>query len=321
MNFCPQCGKEIKENANFCVECGKRINEPAIQPTQSTQPTHPIPNTTTPKKSKAPLIIVIVLLVTVILVLGGILVFKTIASSPDSKAEATNSATFADNTENTVTDENTYTGIIRVEDASCYLDLGKETSIYLPDSDETLTCNRIHLGQDDYKTFKSYNGMTVTLKGELFNYRGGGTLMFTDTPTVVEASGTPEAVAKSATYQNWSTTDNETKLFDAGKVLESILLSCDEVHSAKVAFSSDTLESIDHDGLDFYAYAKVSINDIWLSDCGYDVMLYPTEENVIIYFGPTDAPDIPGYTYTWSGEFVSGSMPLDEYIVQEGLAK
>ncbi len=316
MSFCPQCGKEIKQDANFCVECGKKINEPVIQPTQSIQPTQ-----TTPKKNKAPLIIVIILLVAVIVVLGGILVFKTIGSSPDSKADATNSATFADNTKATVTDENTYTGIIRVDGAGCYLDLGKETSIYLPDSDETLTSDKIHLGQDDYKTFESYNGMTVTLNGELFNYRGGGTLMFNDTPTVVEATGTPEAVTKSATYQNWGSTDNETKLFDAGKVLESIILSSDGVNSAKVAFSSDALSSVDHDSSDFYAYAKVSINDTWLSDCGYDVMLYPTEENVIIYFGPTDAPDIPGYTYTWSGEFVSGSMPLDEYIVQEGLAK
>lgn len=317
MSFCPQCGKEIKQDANFCVGCGKKIEAPTTQTAQTIQETT-IPSK--PSNNNTPLIIAVAVLGAVVLLLGGLFISKSLSEKAD-KNNVTDNTTTVTTTEAVITADNTYTGIIRVEDATCYLDLGKEASVYLPNSDETLTADKIYLGQDDYKTFKGYNGMSVTLKGELFNYRGGGTLMFTDTPVITESSGTPEAVTKSATYQNWGSTDNETKLFDAGKVLESIILSSDGVNSVKVAFSSDALSSVDHDGSDFYAYAKVSINDMWLSDCGYDVMLYPTEENVIIYFGPTDAPDIPGYTYTWSGEFVSGSMPLDEYIVQEGLTR
>ncbi|MBR5442189.1 MAG: zinc ribbon domain-containing protein [Clostridia bacterium] len=143
----------------------------------------------------------------------------------------------------------------------------------------------------------------------------------TTADTATTQTDTTEVVPQSSSYTNWATADNKTKLFDAGKVLETILLSCDGVEAVKVAFTTEALDSVDHDGSDFYAYAKVSINYTWMSDCGYDVMIYPMQENVIIYFGPTDAPDIPGFTYTWSGEFISGLMPLDEYIIQEGLTR
>lgn len=235
MSFCPQCGKEIKQDASFCTQCGAKVSEPAVQAVQ-VQPQTP------PTKSKAPIIIIIALLAVIAVLLGGILVSKTTKSV----------------TENNITEAG---------------------------SSEAIT--------------KSTTAAT----------------------TATSQSEASEAVTQSSCYANWATADNKTKMFDAGKVLETILLSCDGVENVKVAFTTETLDSIDHDGSDFYGFAKVSINYTWMSDCGYDVMIYPMQENVIIYFGPTDAPDIPGFTYTWSGEFISGLMPLDEYIIQEGLTR
>lgn len=317
MSFCPQCGKEIKQDANFCVGCGKKIEAPTMQTAQTIQETT-IPSK--PSNNKTPLIIAVAVLGAIVLLLGGLFISKSLSEKAD-KNDVTDNTTTVTTTEAAVTADNTYTGIIRVEDATCYLDLGKEASVYLPDSDETLTADKIYLGQDDYKTFKDYNGMTVTLKGELFNYRGGGTLMFTDTPVITESSGTPEAVTKSATYQNWNSTDNATKFRDAGKVLETILANCDEVESYKVMFKSDVLEDINREGFGFFNSVMVSINGTWMNDCEFDVFITPTEEYVNIYFGTQNAPDIPCFTYTWSGEFISGLMPLDEYIIQEGLTR
>ena len=54
--FCPQCGKEIPDNASFCGGCGKQMPTPSFNPAP----------TPAPKKNKLPLVVVGVVAVAVV---------------------------------------------------------------------------------------------------------------------------------------------------------------------------------------------------------------------------------------------------------------
>ena len=65
VNFCPECGMELKENSNFCDNCGSQITpinySPQIPRTQ-------IPPTFYPKKNNKKSVIVVIAIIIVVMV-------------------------------------------------------------------------------------------------------------------------------------------------------------------------------------------------------------------------------------------------------------
>lgn len=341
MNICSRCGATIKQDTEYCTNCGQKIDNSHLVNNELNTGNSVEQQNTTSNPTKRILLAIAAFIIVANVILVGVLISKKTNNDASSNTETTQNTTSSTENETTtedatssttntedekdsptddvITGVHSYTGTINVDGLSCCLKLEKAISFQAPLDTEPITSDCLWIDESDIKIFKGYNGLTVTLKGELFNYRGGGTLMFNGTPTIESVSGTPNIVPESSSYVNWDTTDNKTKFWDATEVLKTIIYECDGVWDVRVLCDEDVLNRVEAEGFSYFDAVMLSINGDWVSDYGYDIYLTPDKEYVYIALGPNEAPDITLFTYSWSGEFVNGEMPLDEYIVQQGL--
>ena len=101
--------------------------------------------------------------------------------------------------------------------------------------------------------------------------------------------------------------------------MKTIIYKCDSVWNVRSGCSQDTLDRIASNGFSGFDAVTLSINGSWITEFGYEAYLSLDKDYVYIFLGPSNSPDIPLFTYTWSGEFVSGEMPLDQFLIKEGL--
>ena len=319
----------------YCVSCGQKIAVANIEDVDSACSEN--------KSSTNPALAIIALLLVVANVVIGVMNFtkssgngQFVGGSPQQETTS-NSATNASTTDkksttttnkesgkqesadNVITGEYTYTGTIKVDGLSCFLELEKNIRFQDPNDTNPIETNRLWLSESDIKVFRGYNGLTVTLKGDLFNYRGGGTLMFNGTPTIVSVTGTPDIITDSSTYTNWDSTDNKTKFWDAIEVLKTVIYECEGVWNVRVLCDEDVLNRVEKDGFSSFDMVTLSINDSWISEYGYEIYITPNKDYVCIALGPIESPNIPLFTYSWDGEFISGEISLQEYITNNGL--
>ncbi len=337
MKTCFRCGAIIKNGAKFCANCGAKIENVVVSDMENSMQQPSINRSS----SKRIFVVTIALILVVAIALVGVFIYKkgnpsfsenseptqeTVApaeSKPASSEHSTDSVKAESKQESleedVITGVHSYTGTIKADGSTCCLELEKAISFKDSLNTEPITSNCLWIDESDAKMFKGYNGLTVTLKGELFNYRGGGSLMFNGTPIIENVSGTPNIVEQSSSYENWDKADNETKFWDAAKVLEDIIYECEGVWDVRVLCDSSILNQVKIEGFEYPVSVSLAINDTWVSSQGYEISIMPERDCIYIAFGSQNGPSVPLYTYNWKGEFVQGEMPLDRCLVQEGL--
>ena len=247
----------------------------------------------------------------------------------DSSKEKANDTVIEENyddaanveTSNVLTGVNTYVGVIHKNGLSCYLELDEDISYLDPLDEEPITTNVIQFLESEGKEFDGYDGLTATLEGELFNYRGGGDLWFNGMPKIVNVSGTPTIADKKTTYANWDTTDNETKYYDAMEILRTVAYRCPGVWDVRTLTDMDIVDSINSNGFSFWNPVMLQVNGNWADSLGLCCSVTPFEDHVEISLGPDEAPSVPLWTYDWNAELISGDMPLEDFIESSGLTK
>ena len=82
----------------------------------------------------------------------------------------------------------------------------------------------------------------------------------------------------------------------------------------------DVIDSINANGFTDFNAVMLQVNGNWADSLGLECYITPYEDHINICLGPNDAPSIPLWKYDWNGEFISGDMPLEDYIKSCGLA-
>lgn len=111
--------------------------------------------------------------------------------------------------------------------------------------------------------------------------------------------------------------DYETQLWNAMSLLETIMERNTDVWEARCIVDSEVLEKVAKEGFSGDgAPISIALNDIWISEYGYEAYVTPSEDYVKLFLS-SDEIRRAEWDYEWNGNCYNGYFGLLEDFVSE----
>lgn len=198
-----------------------------------------------------------------------------------------------------------FTGTVCDDDWTYYIELPSPVSYQDPLDEKPITASRIYIYKDDASEIQRHIGAVVTLNGSLYNYRGGGELMFDGKPQMVKDSENSEYVSR--TSQSEQASNGEKQFYQSMEKLMDLLNRNPFIASARYSVDQATIDDF-NDTDNWYQYSvpiQLFVND-------KDLNAYGINTRVRLY----SSGDLAAYEFTndakvtskWVYSIVGGSQ-------------
>jgi len=123
-------------------------------------------------------------------------------------------------------------------------------------------------------------------------------------------------------YENWDSTDAETKLWDAFDILIAEIGKNENVSAMSRGCLNSILDDIAANGLgDEPIPVIVSVNGEYFKDKGYEFRIHPHERYIDIYLHEIATGRDIGWDMNWDGEYITDASPIPFCLSSMGLVQ